>query len=543
LSNAYSGWQSFFAPVQFTSNQWVQIALTFSPTNVAFYTNGVLLATCYETPALSWDFGYPVEADPIYEVGNGMVYTPLPSTLSDGFTVGTRLPNGASVNGSIDELEILNYPLTAQAVGAGYPNFGGNTNNMADTNYIGVSDMLQKYVYGLAPSPTNAVPVRLGYWRFDSPLLYSEEGAVPISQSGVTLTPSWSGTALNVGNGEKSGVVYPDVNSNGWANINCQQGTLRFWYKPNAITAPGAPLVYLGTADLDQEWVLWGDASFESIVFDTGGPDNNFSAHWTFSTTNWMQIVLTYGPTSSSLYINGRLVTNGSGVADLPTLATRHLGMVVGNMTGGVQGIKGQFEEMETFNYQLSAGEIWTNFQTVQAVDTDLDGVPDLLEDIHLATSTSFLGNPVVITGTIEAEQFDQGGPGIGYSNNVASNALCAYRNTGMYIAPCDDLGLGYCLDQTTSNEWVNYTIDVLVPGTYTVETRVQGIGTNGMFDLQFTNLTAGGPVVDTGSLTIPTTTWTNVATNVTLAAGTNVMKLTWTSSISGLCSGAGWGG
>jgi hypothetical protein len=32
-------------PVTFQSNHWYQIALSYSPTNVALYTNGQLLAT------------------------------------------------------------------------------------------------------------------------------------------------------------------------------------------------------------------------------------------------------------------------------------------------------------------------------------------------------------------------------------------------------------------------------------------------------------------------------------------------------------------
>ncbi len=37
---------------------------------------------------------------------------------------------------------------------------------------------------------------------------------------------------------------------------------------------------------------------------------------------------------------------------------------------------------MRTFNYQLTASDILSNFQVVASVDSDLDGIPDLLEDI-----------------------------------------------------------------------------------------------------------------------------------------------------------------
>ena len=47
---------------------------------------------------------------------------------------------------------------------------------------------------------------------------------------------------------------------------------------------------------------------------------------------------------------------------------------------------------METFNYQLAASNIQGNFQIVQRIDTNLDGIPDLLEDIALPSSAPFLG-------------------------------------------------------------------------------------------------------------------------------------------------------
>jgi hypothetical protein len=130
---------------------------------------------------------------------------------------------------------------------------------------------------------------RLGYWRFDSPLLYAEQGQMPLSSSNVTTVPSWSGTALSICSSASSQVTYPDVGSNGWANFNCRQGSVRFWFKPNSSSGPGgsggAPFFYVG----------------------------------------W------------------------------PRLSTRQLGLVIGNNTGYNSPINGQFEEFETFNFQLPA--------------------------------------------------------------------------------------------------------------------------------------------------------------------------------------------
>jgi hypothetical protein len=50
----------------------------------------------------------------------------------------------------------------------------------------------------------------------------------------------------------------------------------------------------------------------------------------------------------------------------------------------GTRSISGQFDELETFNYQLPTNEISRSFELVQSMDTDLDGTPDLIEDIVL---------------------------------------------------------------------------------------------------------------------------------------------------------------
>jgi hypothetical protein len=110
---------------------------------------------------------------------------------------------------------------------------------------------------------------------------------------------SWSGTALSIASSTSSQVTYPDVGSNGWANINCQQGSLRFWFKPNTSTGPGyvAPFVYLGTPNYSQEWALWLNSAGNAISFLTasngGGTNENFMVSHSLNDTNhWTQIVL-----------------------------------------------------------------------------------------------------------------------------------------------------------------------------------------------------------------------------------------------------------
>jgi len=530
-SGAYNG-----VPVTFQSNLWYQMVLTYSPTNMALYTNGVLLATA----------GWPQCSNDVYmcNVGLGNVFYPPTSGLNNGFSIGSHQYGNYPIIGQMADLETFNYPLTAQEVAAGFPtfagaNYDGITNVMQDTVYDGRSDLLKLLVDGNPTNAANAASNRLGYWRFDSPLLYAEQGQIPLSVEDVALAPSWSGTALVINSAANSHLTYPDVGSNGWANINCREGTLRFWFKPNSGgAAANTPFVYVGAPDLSDQWGLWlGDAS--TVGFITGSNGVSTTHFWVscnLSSSNWTQFVLTYGTNSVALYTNGVLAySNTPSTNYWPRLAYRQLGMVIGNNTAYSASINGQFEEMETFNYQLPASEISSNFQIVASVDTDLDGIPDLLEDIHLSTNRPFLGTPVVITGTIEAEQFDMGGPGVGYSN-AASNPTSSYRPTGMLISPCtNELGGGYCLDQTQAGDWAKYSINVLVSQPYMVEVRAESVGPNtgGVFQCDFTNAgvmtftNSNGAVISnsTGPLTITTTNWT-IFTNVVYLT-TNMTAMT----------------
>ena len=64
----------------------------------------------------------------------------------------------------------------------------------------------------------------------------------------MTLGPGWSGTAASIGSSPGSQLTYWDVGSNGWANINCQRRSLRFWYKPNTSAGSGPFVFYNATS-------------------------------------------------------------------------------------------------------------------------------------------------------------------------------------------------------------------------------------------------------------------------------------------------------
>jgi hypothetical protein len=81
-------------PGGMTSNQWVQIAVTYTPTNTAFYVDGALAGT----------------SGGLNNIG------PPQGILTNGFDIGTDAQGGEMSQGEFDLLQTYNYSLTAAAV-------------------------------------------------------------------------------------------------------------------------------------------------------------------------------------------------------------------------------------------------------------------------------------------------------------------------------------------------------------------------------------------------------------------------------------------
>jgi len=91
---------------------------------------------------------------------------------------------------------------------------------------------------------------------------------------------------------------------------------------------------------------------------------------------------LTYNLTNTSLYIDGQsIASNGSGVANYPGLVVRAQGFTIGSSTSGTNQIRGVFEELETFNYPLDAASVQANYQAAWNLDSDGDGLSNILEN------------------------------------------------------------------------------------------------------------------------------------------------------------------
>ncbi len=131
-----------------------------------------------------------------------------------------------------------------------------------------------------------------------------------------------------------------------------------------------------------------------------------------------------------------------------------------------------------------------------------------------------FGGSPWSVPGTIQAEDFDEGGEGVAYHDTSSGNNGGQYRYTGVDIEASSG---GYNVAWTAAGEYLNYTVNVTSGGSYTAQLRVAS-GSGGQMHVGFngSSVWSAVPVSSTGGWQ----SWTTVDVPVTLAAGQQVLTL-----------------
>lgn len=146
-----------------------------------------------------------------------------------------------------------------------------------------------------------------------------------------------------------------------------------------------------------------------------------------------------------------------------------------------------------------------------------------------LPTSTPFTGTPIAIPGTFTAKNFDLGGEGIAYHDNVPGNEFGEYRpseDVDIRIS-ADLLSGGFEIANTETGEWLIYTIKVAATAQYDIELRASN--NNWSPPPRFHAEIDGVNV--TGSVTVPSTgdwgifAWIGKKT-IALTAGIHLLKI-----------------
>jgi hypothetical protein len=137
-------------------------------------------------------------------------------------------------------------------------------------------------------------------------------------------------------------------------------------------------------------------------------------------------------------------------------------------------------------------------------------------------------GNPIALPGTFEAENFDNGGEGLAYHDNVAGNFGGQYRTTEDVdiVVTRDTCGGGFSVNNFETGEWLLYTVNVAATGLYDIDLRVAtGSSDVTAFRVEVDGINVTGPVTLPASGSFGDYGWFG-AKGASLTAGQHVLKL-----------------
>src|SRR5437899_1661970 len=134
------------------------------------------------------------------------------------------------------------------------------------------------------------------------------------------------------------------------------------------------------------------------------------------------------------------------------------------------------------------------------------------------ATAAPFYGTPFAIPGSFEAEDFDRGGEGVAYHDNVPGNAGGLYRpeEDVDIISPCAS---GYVVNNFETGEWLEYTVSVSEAGVYRLEALASSELEGSRWHMEIDGVDATGPVTVPHTGSWRTFEWVGVG-GVSLTAG-----------------------
>ncbi|MES2732108.1 MAG: carbohydrate-binding protein, partial [Bacteroidota bacterium] len=133
-------------------------------------------------------------------------------------------------------------------------------------------------------------------------------------------------------------------------------------------------------------------------------------------------------------------------------------------------------------------------------------------------------GEVIALPGTLEAENFDNGGEGITYHDTEEANQGGVGSRLGPDVFTCVSSEGTNALGWINNGEWVEYTVNAASAGSYTINARVASVFNTGVFHLEWdgNNISGNIPVPNTGDWQA----WQSVTKTVTLTAGRHILRI-----------------
>jgi hypothetical protein len=186
---------------------------------------------------------------------------------------------------------------------------------------------------------------------------------------------------------------------------------------------------------------------------------------------------------------------------------------------------EGLFANHAGGDYRLPSGSPYENVGTDgKDVGADIDAVSaataGAVSGVWGSSQSPFGGSAASLPGSVEAENFDQGGEGVAYHDLTPGNLSgSTYRTSDVDMYDTSVMRL-------QAGEWLEYTVNVGASGSsYAIVAQVGSDTGGGTFHVEFDGVDVTGP------MTFPNTGgWTTfqavTKTGVTLSAGQKVMRL-----------------
>jgi len=193
-----------------------------------------------------------------------------------------------------------------------------------------------------------------------------------------------------------------------------------------------------------------------------------------------------------------------------------------------------QFVDFTNGDFRLAASSPYNNAGTDgKDIGADMDAVLAATQGVEqgippaspcvIGTRSPFTGQPFAVPGTFAAEDFDCGGEGLAYHDNVPGNAGGQYRtneNVDIFTAPS-----GFRVANFETGEWLSYSINVAKTDSYRLELSVATMFTDSRFHIEIDGVNVTGSVLVPNTGNWNTFQWVG-ATGINLAAGAHVLKI-----------------
>jgi len=142
------------------------------------------------------------------------------------------------------------------------------------------------------------------------------------------------------------------------------------------------------------------------------------------------------------------------------------------------------------------------------------------------STEAPYGGTAAAVPGTVQAANYDTGGPGVAYNVTSVNGTGSSYRSDGVDLEACTDTGCGDDIGWTGTRQWFKYTVNVSTARSYTVSVRLAS--PSGVTDGLHIASSSGANL--SGNINVPATggwqTWTTVTVTVTLPAGRQTLTI-----------------